>query len=142
MTPGIAELLPQLNLVHHIPGCEHLGRTFMGAEACPCRPPGTPAYAYVNHGRWIADCTRRHCANAESLSPKQTMLHCSNCRLLAEVVWPPDPDAITDALAVRPVPQTRNWAPAGHRQALATRHPDGQTVADLIAETHEHEETA
>ncbi|XTZ17041.1 hypothetical protein ACQSSU_06590 [Micromonospora echinospora] len=99
------------------------------------------AAAYVNHGRWIADCPRLHCGNAEKLTPRQTTLHCSNCLLLSEVAWPPDPDRIWAALEARPVPQTRNWAPAGHRQAIACGVPDGQTVADLITENREHEVT-
>lgn len=140
MTPGIAEVLPQLNWIHHIPGCEHEGTTLRGAEACACRDGGRDlhAQAYMNHGRWIADCTRRHCAGAEALTPGQTLLHCTNCNQVAQVLWPPDPDAITAALAVRPVPQTRNWAPAGHRQALTTGFLDGQTVAELVAETYEY----
>lgn len=94
--------------------------------------------AYVCHGRWIADCCRTDCANAEALEPKQTAYHCANCRQVAGVEWPADADDIWDALAVRPVPQTRNWAPAGHRQAHACRVPGGQTVADLRAETVQH----
>lgn len=99
----------------------------------------TAAVAYVNHGRWCADCPRPHCANAEGLTSRQAMMHCSNCRAVVDVVWPADPDSIWEALAVRPVPQTRNWAPAGHWQAVACGVPEGQTTADLMAETREHE---
>lgn len=97
------------------------------------------AVAYINHSRWVADCPRPYCGNAEKLSPRQKTVHCSNCLLVASVSWPADPDGIWEALADRPVPQTRNWAPAGHRQAIACGHPDGQTVTDLIDETREHE---
>lgn len=135
------QALPQLNFAEHVPGCENLGAALAGGAPCPCRTPDVRAYAYVNHGRWVANCPRRHCANAEALAPKQATFHCSNCKLLAEVAWPTDPDAITEALVCRPVPQTRNWAPAGHRQAVAAGAPDGQSVADLVAETHEYEET-
>lgn len=99
------------------------------------------ARAYVNHGRWVADCPRPYCGNAVALEPRQTTFHCGSaggCQLIAEVVWPSDADEIWAALAVRPVPTTRNWAPAGHRQALACHVPDGQTVADLVAETAEY----
>lgn len=99
---------------------------------------GSVSEAYVHHGRWIADCTRPACANAERLRSKQTMVCCTNCWQLAEVRWPPDADDIGRVLGLRPVPQTRNWAPAGHRQAIACHLPDGQTVADLIAENVEH----
>lgn len=99
------------------------------------------AQAYVNHGRWIADCSRPHCGNALKLEPKQVRIHCSGeggCNLISEVEWPRDVDEIDRALAERPVPTTRNWAPAGHRQSVAVRLPDGQSVADLIAETAHH----
>ena len=98
----------------------------------------TDALAYVNHGRWIADCTRPHCNNAEKLEPRQAMFHCVNCHQIAPVTWPADADEIREVLDRRPVPQTRNWAPAGHRQALACGVPDGQTVADLLAENDEY----
>lgn len=101
------------------------------------------AQAYVNHGRWIADCPRPHCGNALALNPKQSTFHCSGtggCQLIAEVEWPASVGGIDAALAVRPVPTTRNWAPAGHRQAIACRVPEGQTVAELVAETHEYME--
>jgi hypothetical protein len=94
--------------------------------------------AYVYQGQWIADCAHPDCANAEELKPKQTILYCTNCRQVAELRWPADVDEISRVLAVRPVPQTRNWAPAGHRQAVGCRVPDGQTVADLRAENDEH----
>lgn len=96
------------------------------------------AMAYVNMGRVIADCPRRDCTNAEALEPRQQTFYCSYCKQIAEVRWPADLDEIAMALEQRPVPSTRNWAPAGHRQALACGHPDGQTVADLIDENREH----
>lgn len=94
--------------------------------------------AYVNHGRWIADCSYPDCNSAEALKPRQTQFHCSNCHYIASVEWPLFPDDITAALRVRPVPQTRNWAPAGHRQALVTGFPEGQTVNDLEEENAMH----
>lgn len=98
------------------------------------------AYAYVNHGRWIADCPDTRCGNAVALDPKQASYHCrGGCNLVTEIVWPADADDITRALAERPHDVNRHWAPAGHRQALTTGHPMGQTVADLRAETREYE---
>lgn len=99
------------------------------------------ARAYVNHGRWISDCTRRHCGNAEALTPGQGAFHCSNCQQVAAVEWPADAAEIWGALSVRPVPQTRNWFPSGHELALRSGCPHGQTVADLEAETREHLES-
>lgn len=98
--------------------------------------------AYVNHGRWIADCGRQYCANAEMLKGapvvRQQSMHCSNCHLIQEVDWPSDAAQIDAVLSQRPVPQTRNWAPSGHRQAAVTGCPGGQSVADLIDENQKH----
>jgi hypothetical protein len=58
--------------------------------------------------------------------------------MVAEVRWPANADAIWETLAMRPVPATRNWAPAGHRQAIVCGVPDGQTVEQLRAEQAEH----
>jgi hypothetical protein len=66
------------------------------------------------------------------------LFHCVECDQLAEVDWPHDLDDILAVLERRPVPATRNWAPAGHRQSLAVGWEDGQTVADLVAENDEH----
>lgn len=97
--------------------------------------------AYINAGRWIGDCDRTACANAELLTPHQGLFACSNCKQLSGIEWPPDPDGITGVLASRPVPQTRNWAPAGHRQAIACGYPEGQSIADLCDENREHSVT-
>lgn len=97
--------------------------------------------AYCNLGRWIADCPRRDCHNALKLQPKQSHMHCGGeggCQLISTVDWPSDIDEIERVLAMRPVPGTRNWAPAGHRQARAVGFPEGQSVADLIDENHQH----
>lgn len=96
------------------------------------------ARAYVNHDRWIADCIRPYCANAESLQPRQGLFHCTNCRQMAEVEWPSNPDDIWRALARRPVPQTRNWFPSGHELAVRAGCPHGQTVADLEDENQRY----
>ena len=90
-------------------------------------PPGAraggTARAYVNHGRWVADCEQPYCNGAESLEPRQALVHCSNCHWEGMVQWPPDADAIWEVLAVRPVPQTRNWFPSGHELALRSGCP-------------------
>lgn len=96
------------------------------------------ARAYINHGRWIADCPRPYCANAEKLDTRQAMFHCSNCQLQAEVEWPPNADELWSVLARRPVPQTRNWFPASHDLALRSGTPHGQTVIELVDENRQH----
>lgn len=110
------------------------------------------AAAYVNHGRWIADCPKPFCGNAMALDPKQARFICglldgrgrlaNGCGTTADVHWPPDAVWIWDALLRRPDPGTRNWAPAGHRQAVADGFAAGQSVTDLLAEMHARLEAA
>lgn len=101
------------------------------------------ARARINWGRWLADCPRSDCAGAEELTPRQAMFHCSSCGYLAEIDWPADPDGLWTVLLERPSPQTRNWYPAGHDEAMRAGLPHGQTPADLRDETRQHlEESA
>lgn len=97
------------------------------------------ALAYVNWGRWIADCPA-DCGGALKLAPRQTLLSCEECGLFSPIEWPANADGITEALAQRGVPKTRNWFPEGHSLALRAGCPHGQTVAELRAETAEHAE--
>jgi hypothetical protein len=98
----------------------------------------TRARAYVNHGRWIADCPDE-CGGATMLDPRQNYIVCGNCKGLSTVEWPADPDGITEALDERRNAQNRNWYPKGHPVALRARCPHGQSVDDLIAETKEYQ---
>lgn len=71
------------------------------------------AFAYVNHGRWVADCPGG-CGGAELARDDEFM--CREClnagagRRPIPLVWPSEEDgrAIEAALAVRPV-LNRNW---------------------------------
>ena len=96
------------------------------------------AYAYVNAGRWIAECPREHCAWATQLKAREGTFHCGNCQLVATISWPTEADAIWKVLSHRPVPQTRNWFPAGHELAVRANVPHGQSVKDLHDENKEH----
>lgn len=96
------------------------------------------ARAYANHGRWVADCPRPHCTNAERLVPWQPVFHCSACHAQAPCQWPPDAPELQAALAGRGNPAWMNWFPDGHEVALRHGCPHGQSVADLIAENAEH----
>lgn len=95
------------------------------------------ARAYVNWGRWVADCPIG-CGAALKLNAHQETFLCPECRALSVIEWPSDPDGIWDALSSRPMPKTRNWFPSGHELALRARCPHGQTVAELREETVEH----
>lgn len=109
------------------------------------------ARARVYSGDWIADCPRPSCANAEHLyertnprnpaSPRirqKPEFRCTNCKLTAPIEWPRDMADIMAVLMLRPVPQTRNWYPAGHDEAVRCRLPHGQSAAELRAENHQH----
>lgn len=94
--------------------------------------------AFVHYGLWVADCPFPYCGNCEPLDFGQTSVHCRECLWMGEVTWPDNAHEIAEVLDKRPVPGTRHWAPAGHRQAIACGFPDGQSVADLLAENEEH----
>lgn len=93
------------------------------------------AVVRFNAGHWIADCPRPGCANAEHAGPHRVTGHvgglggavfrCSNCELTCPTEWPPNVEDIERLLAMRPVPETRNWWP-------------GETLTDLLAENIAH----
>jgi hypothetical protein len=72
-----------------------------------------PAFAYVNHGRWVADCPFG-CGGAELA--RDDVFLCRECGNVQNrhhpvpLVWPAEEDvrAIEAALVVRPV-LNRNW---------------------------------
>lgn len=98
----------------------------------------TAARAYVNHGRWIADCPRPGCGNALKLTPHQGHFGCGICATTAPVDWPADADEIWDVLQLRPEARNRNWFPLEHELAVRARCPHGQTVAELLDENVAH----
>lgn len=85
-----------------------------------------PAYARVNHGRWIIDCPFG-CGGAEMLDDSRPTFFCCECRNAATyhrpvvVVVPDNREFIEAVLLRRPEYPTRNWRP-------------GETIADLEAE--------
>lgn len=95
------------------------------------------ARAYVNHGRWVADCPGLDCASALVLQPRQGVYQCPDCWTVAPVDWPADADDIWSALSPRP-PARRNWYPASHDLAVRFNLPHGQTPAELRTETAEN----
>jgi hypothetical protein len=98
------------------------------------------ARAYVNHGRWVADCPTG-CGSALQLDPGQETFACVECHTISSVDWPKDPDGIWDALSERPLKHNRNWFPKDHELALRAGKPHGQTVKQLRQETADHQET-
>jgi hypothetical protein len=112
----------------------------------------TRARGYVYAGEWVADCTRDGCGGTEFITrkprrlrgvagtrgPRIPVLVCSHCGMRALVEWPREWLPITEVLERRPIPHTRNWYPAGHATAVVNGVRDGETVAELLAENHEH----
>lgn len=96
------------------------------------------ARAYVNHGRWIAECPNQ-CGSARKLEPNEVSFMCSECHVICGIEWPGDADEIWEALQERQFPRTKNWFPSGHDLALRAGLPHGQTPADLRQEQKDHE---
>jgi hypothetical protein len=96
------------------------------------------ALAYMNWGRWVADCPADGCASAVAVAAGQTGIVCSNNHI-SPLTWPTPATvvAIGVALDKRPDPRNRNWFPAGHPFATAAGYPMDQTPAELDAETEQ-----
>jgi len=80
---------------------------------------GDTVHAYVNHGRWVADCP---CNGAELVAPGELMV-CGSCGARNEVKFPANIDGIEGALEMRP-PTNQNW--------------HGESVESLVAENIDH----
>ena len=76
-----------------------------------------PVTAYVNDGRWVADCP---CGSGILLVPGWTLGTCFECGGIASIVWPSEKDivAIDDALGARTKRSTMNWTPVEAVDAL------------------------
>lgn len=100
--------------------------------------------AYVNHGRWIAECPEQNCHNALKLHGGETTFLCrtdlGGCGKESMIAWPFDAEGIWVALNQRPMPATRNWFPVGHKMAERFNLPAGQTPSELLAEQKMMEE--
>lgn len=98
------------------------------------------ARAYVNFGRWIADCPMG-CGNATGLNPGQATFLCATpggCGHVGSIEWPSNADEIWEVLLERPAPRTRNWFPSSHELALRAGQPHGQTIEELREEAREN----
>ncbi len=95
------------------------------------------ARAYVNFGRWIADCPM-DCGSALQLAARQPVYQCVECGFATDVEWPDNADEIWESLADRPAKRNRNWFPSGHSLALRSFSPHGQTPAELRQETEDN----
>lgn len=86
---------------------------------------GAVVHAYVNHGRWLADCPA--CNGAEAVTRAYPFFYCDSCGqewaqgALARVVFPSDADAAERLLGQRRDARVQNWRPG--------EQPDGVTIA-------------
>lgn len=93
------------------------------------RPQGE-VLAYVNHGRWVADCP--FCSGAMLVSPRDPLFWCVYCRMEANNDWPMacvfplNRADIEQTLLMRPALRNRNWFPE-------------ETVDRLVRENLDHQ---
>ena len=81
-----------------------------------------PIVAYVNLGRWVADCP---CNGAEIVEPGEDML-CGSCSMVSTVVFPDSETKIKiESVLLQREPFHQNW------------HPD-ETVDELVAQNIEN----
>ena len=91
----------------------------------------SPAVAYVNQGRWVADCPTPGCGGAMALVRGAMGFLCGAC-LNVEVgyryrplSWPVEAVEAEAVLSVRMLPEQANWRP-------------GESIAALEAENEAH----
>lgn len=101
---------------------EHIA-TFLAAKGKTPVPDERSLAAYVNHGRWVADCPE--CAGGIACSPDNPEACCLDCGHTYAVSFPKPKDVARAeaALAGRGARRNQNW------------HPDAESVKRLEAET-------
>ena len=72
--------------------------------------------AFLDWGRWVADCPGPKCTYAQGLTIGQDRMVCRNgdgtgCGTEAEIVWPKDPEGIMADLIDKADPLQR-WTPS------------------------------
>jgi hypothetical protein len=71
-----------------------------------------PLHAYVNHGRWVADCPR--CNGGVALWQEHDQGCCLDCgTIYNRITWPSQKDIamVEKALSLQPIYEERNWNP-------------------------------
>ena len=86
---------------------------------------GHEVIAYINHGRWVADCP--NCNGAELLNKDEPRFYCLSCynehvgNRFVLVVWPAELEKLEDQLLLRPQLKNQNMNL-------------GETLIDLVTE--------
>lgn len=84
--------------------------------------------AYVNHGRWVADCP--NCNAGIAVWPENPRALCLGCGFLYRIAFPDDTQAVEEALAPRRV-EHRHWTPAG--KTPDELHAENELIPHLTA---------
>jgi|SRR5690349_7648748 len=104
------------------------------------------ALAYVNWGRWVADCPVDGCTDARAIYPTNAAgeptgmgpvidhVCTSGHPFMVELPAPTTEAQIVSALSERASEKRKNWFPKGHPLAVLTGQPHGQSVRDLRRE--------
>jgi hypothetical protein len=106
------------------------------------------ALAYLNHGRWVADCPEPGCTDARlvyEVHPKTgvptgrklTEDVCANGHRFELVMPPAEFEAQVTAAVAERVDADKGWYPRGHQRAMLAGLPTGQSIDDLVRENHE-----
>jgi hypothetical protein len=100
--------------------------------AMPLARSGVAVSAYINWGRWVADCA--FCASAQVVTPDDARMWCPGCRnadvngAWVRVAFPRDRAGIEEVLVARREVRNRNW--------------DRETLDELRQENRDHGEAA
>jgi len=98
------------------------------------------ALAYLNWGRWVADCPEAGCFDARAVYHPETGQRqaedvCKNGHPFRIDMPPPSLEAqLLAAVVERQNDADRSWYPKGHPRATLAGLPTGQSVTELIAE--------
>lgn len=98
-----------------------------------------PAVAYVNQGRWVADCPQRGCGGALALVRRAVGFLCGNCLNVGvghryrPLMWPRERDEIEDVMAVRLLPEESNWRAGDSVAALGDENEAHGVARSLTA---------
>ena len=84
--------------------------------------------AYVNHGRWVADCP--NCAGGIACWAENPHGCCLDCFHVYRVLFPDDRHEVEAALEARPV-KNRNWRPG---ETVDQLHTEALLLGGLLRE--------
>ena len=91
-------------------GLEARHAAFVAQRQITPWPAKEPIRIYVNHGRWVGDCS---CNSGIALADDHSRGYCFGCgAIYTHIVIPPDAREIERVLEMRPGFQHQNWSPS------------------------------